>query len=340
MIKNIQAQNYSQIYEVLRKAMERSYGPQVKLNLHMQTLQYARNARVSSFQIKELLTNYKNIISLNIQLRIDPDILLQPDLELTNIERLDIDFYDVDSFHHICENIIARYADKLEHLSVKKLKNPDDTVLQVDNLTELKSLELKDVDNKIMNTFVNAVNKDFITHLSLSEVYGFSDIEQFNNPRFENLQYLKLEYIYGDAALSFIKCNKETITELRLYGVNFTNSDNTNINIPKLRKLEISYISGDAALSLIKCNKDTITELILSNVDFTNTSLPVVEMPRLKHLYLQRYENDYEYQIRLLTKAFGRNLTVLWTFDHDILTYKWISTEELKNIKIRALALH
>ncbi len=473
-IKNIEAKNYSQINEVLRKAMEKSYGPQVKLNL-----QFIDYDKVFSFQQKKMLTNYKeNIISLNIPLWIDPEILLWPDLKLTNIERLIIDFYGVEHSFHICENIIARYADKLEHLSVKKLKNPDNTVLQVPNLTKLKSLTLIYVDNKIMNTFVNAVNKEFITHLSLSDIDGHCVI-----PRFGNLQYLKLAGISGDAALSLIMCNKGTISELIMWNFNFTDRNNANINIPKLRQLELYRISGDAALSLIKCNKDTInklrlscvdfrnsdnldinisnlsqlkleniygdalslikcnkdtvtelrlrgvdfknrddadinisklrhlglcrisedaaqslikcnkdtitelgleyvnftdsintdiyeininnlrqlklehiygdaalslikcnretiTELILWSINFTNTSLPDVEMPRLKHLYLRRYENDYEYQIRLLTKAFGRNLTVLWTFDHDILTYKWISTEELKNIKIRALALH
>ncbi len=76
--------------------MEKYYGPQVKLNL-----QFCEYDIVSSFQLKVTLTNCKeNIISLNIPLWLDPDILLQPDLELTNIEKLDIDFFSVkNSFH-------------------------------------------------------------------------------------------------------------------------------------------------------------------------------------------------------------------------------------------------
>ena len=70
--------------------------------------------------------------------------------------------------------------------------------------------------------------------------------------------------------------------------VDFTDSDNVDINIPNLRYLELVDISGDIPLSLIKCNKDTITKLILSDVDtkLYNNSLTVVAMLRLKQLCL------------------------------------------------------
>ena len=246
--------------------MKRSYGPQVKLDLH-----FPSNAKVSSFQIKEMLTNYKEtIISLNI-----------PCSENTEI-------------------------------------------------------------------FLNAVNKENITHVSL---FGMiRNIEQLDNPRFGNLQYLKLVAISRDVALSLIKCNKDTITYLRLRRFDITESENAGIHIPKLRHLELAGgISGDVPISLIKCNKDTITYLRL-DVSFRNTSLPVVEMPRLKHLYLLLFKKDYEAQIRLFIKAFGRNLTGLWTIVYDnygqILcdnyhskNYTRKSTEELNNLKMEALAL-
>ena len=97
-------------------------------------------------------------------------------------------------------------------------------------------------------------------------------------------------------------------------------------------------ISRDVALSLIKCNKNTITELILSCVEFTDSIHIIVEMPRLKHLYLLLFKKDYEAQIRLLIKAFGRNLTGLWTCDNFRKNYKRKSTEELNNLKMEALA--
>ena len=314
---------------------------------------------VSSFQIKEMLTSYKeNIISLNIPLRIDPEILLKPDLELTNIERLDIDFRDVDNSLHICENIMARYADKLEHLGVKNLRKPGNTVIQVPNLTKLKSLTFNSIYKNIMNTFVNAVNKDNITHLSLKEIGVYSDILQLDNIIFPHLNYLKLHNIHalslfkcnmdinipklrhldihmirGNAALTLMKCNKEKITELKLSCVKFTDTDNADLILPKLCHLELKLISDDDALFLIKCNKETITKLSLYDIRYT--SLPVVEMPRLQHLYLKEYQKD---KIILFITAFGRNLTGLWMYDFykDVYTRK--STEELNNLKMAALA--
>ncbi len=74
-----------------------------------------------------------------------------------------------------------------------------------------------------MNIFVNEVNKDNITHLSLGNIDGYCDKEYLDNPRFGNLQYLKL---VGELA-----------------GVWFTyNSDNTGIHLPKLYHLVLNYI--------------------------------------------------------------------------------------------------
>ncbi len=80
-IKNIKDDNIPYISEVIQTAIQRSYGPQVKLDLQFP---YDYNPKmVFSFKIKEMLTKYKeNIISLNIPLGINPEILLQPDLEL------------------------------------------------------------------------------------------------------------------------------------------------------------------------------------------------------------------------------------------------------------------
>ncbi len=123
------------------------------------------------------------------------------------------------------------------------------------------------------------------------------NMEQLDN--FGNIQYLKLDSISHDVALSLIKCNKDTITELILIGVNFTDSDNVGMHIPKLRHLELEFISGDVALSLIKCNKDTITELRLYHIDTIvyDTFFPVVEMPRLKHFCLASLKMKMELKL-------------------------------------------
>ena len=334
-IKDVDERNYPQISEVLSNAVKRSYGPEVRLDLQLDSYS------VSPTQIKEILTSYKeSIVSLNLG---DPEILLQPHLEFTNIQRLDISFQQIFSFHcdeglhkNICEAILARYGDKLEHLGVKYLELPNNTVLQVPHLSKLKSLALDCVDNNIVHTFVNSVNNENITHLSLCWIR--LDIEQFDNfifPKLQNLELVGIE-ISGESVLALIKYNKDTITKLKVTNVYFRDRDIGDIKIPNLQYLELYFTTGDVALSLIKNNNDTLCEIRLNIFDFRNTSLPVVEMPRLRRLYLKNGDATSELKV---IKAFGRNIEELWSFDKQKFTYIRISREELNNLKLKALAL-
>ena len=274
--------NYSQISEVLSNAVKRSFGPEVRLDLKLDTYS------VYPTQIKEILTSFKeNLVSLRISLnRDDPEILLEPHLEFTNIKRLDILFCCVDEGldKNMCEAILARYGDKLEHLGIMDLKIQKNTVLQVAHLSKLKSLTLDTVGNNIVNTFVNAVIKENITYLSLCNIR--LDIDQLDNLIFPNLQHLESSGsgTSVEPALALIKCHKNTITQLKVDNVNFTNSDIEGIKIPNLSNLELLYVPGDVALSLIKCNKGTITKLNLFN--FRNSDIGDIKIPNLQYLKL------------------------------------------------------
>ena len=274
--------NYSQISEVLSNAVKRSFGPEVRLDLKLDTYS------VYPTQIKEILTSFKeNLVSLRISLnRDDPEILLEPHLEFTNIKRLDILFCCVDEGldKNMCEAILARYGDKLEHLGIMDLKIQKNTVLQVAHLSKLKSLTLDTVGNNIVNTFVNAVIKENITYLLLCNIR--LDIDQLDNLIFPNLQHLESSGsgTSVEPALALIKCHKNTITQLKVDNVNFTNSDIEGIKIPNLSNLELLYVPGDVALSLIKCNKGTITKLNLFN--FRNSDIGDIKIPNLQYLKL------------------------------------------------------
>ena len=296
-IKSVHKRNYSQISEVLSNAIKRSYGPKVRLDLQLNPPVFLLIEGVlTSGQIKEILTSLKeNISALGISLKIYPEILLQPHLDFKNIRRLDISFQSVDEGLHknICEAILARYGDKLEHLAVWDLKIPNNSVLQVPHLSQLKSLALVNiyVKHDIVNTFVNSVNKENITHLSLCDIR--LDIGQLDNFIFPKLQYLEIfGKISGESVLALIKCNKDTITKLKVKYVNFRHSDIGDIKIPRLQYLDFYNLSGDVALSLIKCNKDTITKLKVYDVNFRDIDIEDIKIPNLQYLELLLIPGD------------------------------------------------
>ncbi len=347
-IKNVDGSNYSQMSVVLSNAIKRSYGPEVSLDLQLNTYS------ISPGQIKEILTRYKeNVVSLGIPLNCDdPEILLQPHLEFTNIQRLDISFCGVDEGLHknICEAILARYGDKLKHLGIMNLKIPKNTVLQVPHLSKLKSLALAFVNNNIVHTFVNSVNKENITHLSLCDIR--LDIEQLDDIIFPKLQHLELNKISGESALALINCHKETITKLKVDNVPFTHGDIGDIkitNLPNLQYLDLSYIPGDVALSLIKCNKDTITNLKLYNDNFRNSDIGDIKIPNLQYLELSsipgevgltliKYNKDTLCEIRLNIFDFRHTSLPVVEMPRLKRLYLWdyrevLATSELKLIK-------
>ncbi len=317
--------------------------PHVKLDL--QFISNESNYMVSSYKIKAMLTNYKeNIVSLNIP---HPEILLQPDLKLKNIQRLDIDFYDVEDGLHknIFGSMLAMYGDKLEHLGITKLKICDNTDFQDRPLSNLKSLKL-DVDTNIMQTFLNVVNKENITHLSLIDVDEYCFIKQSNSLIFPHLQYLEisgdkhgLSYPFiQDVSLSIIKRNRNTIKKLTLRSLIFD-----IYQMQKLEHLELSDIIGNNALSFIKCNRDTITKLILSDVDCTindivKSDVSDINIPKLEHLEISNIAgNAALYLIKsnwdTITKLILRKVNFT---DNDI---KDIDVADMNMPKLRHLEL-
>ena len=306
--------------------------------------------------MKEMLNRYKeSIISLGIPLSNKnnySEIVLEPDLELTKIQRLDISFRNIDKSinKNIIEAILARYGDKLEHLGVKDLKLPNNTVLQLTPLSELKSLSLDYVDINIVHSFIDAVDNGSITHLSIRFCF-IRDMGNLDNLTFPKLQYLKLRCMSGESALALIKCNKNTINTLILELIKFEHGpahyvhreifrhfDVGDVNIPNLHHLELlGDYKENVALSFINSNKDTITKLLLGGTDFRNASLPIVDMSRLKCLYL-RYYKDKTSELKVI-KAFGRNITELWMFDKRKNTSVRKSTKKLNNLKKKAIAL-
>ena len=306
---------------------------------------------VTSKQLEEMLTSYNNIASLRISLSDEGEcdntkLLLQPHLDLSGLKRLHLEFTKTDLQKNICEAILARYGDKLEHLGVEDLEIPNNSILQVPRLPKLQSLSIQcssseKVDD-IVHTFVNAVNKENITHLSIRSLT--IDIGNLDNLIFPKLKYLEFMGIDCDeAALSLIKCHKDTITKLILDHV-FVHNLHFDIGIPHLQSLELSGISTESSLSLIEKNKDTLVELRLKGGSMfvrDSDSFPVVEMPRLKRLYLMHYDDDEELN---RINAFGRNITELWLF--DFYSYlkgdKYIkqSTRRLNKLKIKAKRLN
>ena len=252
----------------------------------VRTIKLNSKAMVTSKQLEEMLTSFENKVFLkDIE---DPTILLQPHLEFKNIQMIDINFLNINKKLHknICEGILARYGDKLEHLGIKNLR-PKNTVLQVPHLSKLKSLAFETVEHDIMNTFVNSVKKENITHLSLCDII-YLDIEQLDDLIFPNLQYLEVGTC-RESALSLIKNNKDTITKLKLTRMTrkFRMSDLAEVKINNLSNLEMYNIPVKSALSLIKCNKDTITKLKLSD-DYRRSfsNCKDIKIPKLQYLDL------------------------------------------------------
>ena len=158
---------------------------------------------------------------------------------------------------------MARYGDKLEHLGVKDLKLPNNTVLQLTPLSELKSLSLDYVDINIVHSFIDAVDNKNITHLSITHLF-IRDMGNLDNLTFPKLQYLKLRCMSGESVLALIKCSKNTINTLILELIKFEHGpahyvhreifrhfDVGDVNIPNLHHLELlGDYKENVALSL------------------------------------------------------------------------------------------
>ncbi len=253
IIKNIQETNYKSISKEITKAIKRSsiYGPRVQLDLQFSE-EFDNNKKE-----KKMLTLYRDHIVSLANIKYLRTLL---GLELTNITRLDIDFYN-EYNHYVCEAILDRYGDKLEHLGVKNLDNSvfGNRTLKVYPLYKLKSLTLGSFNSNIIQSFMDAVNKEIITHLSLD----------FNGKEIGFEIYI-LEYNFGEIALTKLTHLAVSNTLSGYLNSPFHNIDMSDLIIPNLYSLQIESLSDKEVRSLIKCikiSKMEIQHLELCNID-------------------------------------------------------------------------
>ncbi len=320
--------NFQQIMYDIGVQLERQ--PQVFLDLEFPHYDLSPSMK------KEIVTIYEeNIISLK---NIEPEVLLQPDLQFVNLVKIDLNFSGItDTCKTIFEAILARYGQRLEHLGVYQLDQSHD--LQVPHMPKLYSLSLWPFNDASI-TFSNKLRKENITHLQI----GFENTVPLEQLAFPNVQYLDLKDACGEhantKALSIINTNKDNLKSLKL--CNFKNIDIPDIIIPNLQCLELWGICEKFALNLIKSNKNTIRKLIIWDIDFPSP-LPVIQMPKLNCLFLA---NCKKFSKLEFFKAFGRNISELWTPNqfgnnsHDSISWwKLESTKELNKLKVEADAL-
>ncbi len=300
--------------ETLSVAMERPYGPQIKLDFDFKACS-SRFVSHAAF-IRANLLKYKNSISgLAIPLCHDSYAhLLQETFYLKHLEQLDISlsscndgeepFSDCELNHlnlemQACISFIALYAYKLKHLGIHGMDSWEEAIIlfgqyedyEIDGsnlayLPNLNSLALSDFAYHCPSFVTNKVNVENITNLKLTNGSPHDDFD------FGNLSVLSVvdDITYNlQLSVALLKKNSKTLTKLEI-GAHRCYNDGNDINFndikfSKLRYLKIQEMSETAALSLIQNATDTLEELcICDNLEENLESGIEFQLPHVKKI--------------------------------------------------------
>jgi len=264
--------------EILSVAMERPFGPEIKLVFDFESFQIKHESC-----IRETLLKYKNNISgIKIPLfHHRYHDLLEENIFLNNLKRIDIHSEDCGNEdcekEHLelaiesCNSLIALYANKLEHLGIHgmdgwKEDENEINISEIASLPNLTSLSLSGFVCTGSLYVINKVNFENITNLKLLEFEtpGDFDIEDFD---FRNLSDLSLDYVDEELSVALLKNNSRSLTKLQITFNNVYNEysgdydhEYSDIKFSKLKNLEIG-MNETVALNLIENSRNSLEEI-------------------------------------------------------------------------------
>ena len=284
------------IPDILATAVQRSYGPQLKLKLQF-TICYNFEAYIDPKFVKQILQTYKdNVVLIEIPFKHgDYDFLLEPDFHFEVLEGIQLYCIldeDENAFltKRLCESFISRYANQLEHIGVELLNIEKTTEeFTVSPLTNLKSLSLDFVDNASALGLMKSVKFDNLTELNVRGI-SLSSLE-IKDLEIKNLSSLLYEGFEDEDtfAIAILKSNMNNLVTLNLSYIQLNGLMNVEINFSKLKVLEISDMKQGNALKLIQAARETLEELVISDI---NNSSAIETFSEFRFLQLKTLKFD------------------------------------------------
>ncbi len=302
--------NNPEILEILSTAVERSYGPDLKLDLKIDAIDDANDV-VDPVFVKEILRKYKdNITAMHIPLsNVGYEYLLEQEFDFKLLEKMDINLIlsidcpdeDFTLEMKLVKSLISRHVNKLQHIGIDWYYELDleenvgfNNQSDIPCIPNLKSLALAG-SNKV-NTLgvMRTINFENITTLKMEEINLTNlDIKDSN---IKNLSVLILHLVNEDLALSLLKASTTTLTKLVIEYVKFEKDDIKCLRFTNLKYLEVRVMDETISLSLVKNAMSTLQEIFVSNNDDVFGTLETVtgfKLPCLKKINYQSFRYSY-----------------------------------------------
>ena len=280
-INGIDEWNCDDIKRSLSVAIKKAHAPE---KLH---LQFEDELNATMIEMTE---DYKDkIISLDISVEDNEDLLLQPSFIFKSLESLSLDLYSCtdDAIVRGGEAMLAKHANNLRNLDIRYLKKN----LRVPNLPVLDSLTLWDVDEEAAwNILENC--RPTITRLHFHERSVISRPINSNSAAYDipNIKHLRI--VYSNAS-NFVQFNAEHLVTLELRNIDDIPDDVEWPQFPNLREFKIC---GSKCLPILMNSRETLENLYIGYIHDPSDYASVV-MPKLTDLRLYNVHNAFTNKI-------------------------------------------
>ena len=278
-IKGIHTENCDDIKRSLSVAMKKAHAPE---KLHLQF-----RGKMNATMI-EMTEDYKdNIISLDIDVVYNEDLLLQPSFIFKSLESLSLYLYCTDAIVRGVEAMLDKHANNLKKLRIDNLEKN----LRVPNLPVLESLTLWVYYEEAAWNILEQC-RPTITRLYLIRTPMNSRPINSNSAAYEipNIKHLRIVY---SNAFNFVKFNAEHLVSLELRNVDDIPDNVVWPQFPKLRELKIS---SSKYLPILMNSRDTLEKLYIKDIHDPSDYASVV-IPRLTDLHLNNVNNAFTSKI-------------------------------------------
>ena len=296
-IEDIGCRRKPEILETLASAIERPYGPKLKLDLKFYDYKPV---------VEDILVKYKdNITGMQIPLRHDNHaFLLKESLYLKHLEQIDLnldfcessdcDFKHLDLTIELCCSIISRYDNQLKHFGIYNVDawmRDESEINRLPSIPNLESLAIGASDLHC-RSFMETVNFKNITKLKIE---NFEFEIRFGELNIKDLKVLSLSKVHKNLAVTLLKQNLSTLTKLEIGNFEYLSNDIfKEIKFSNLKYLKINKMDEINSLTLIQNSKNTIEEICLCGSDYFAVldSFIEIKLPRLKIIHFDNYHTS------------------------------------------------
>ena len=326
-IIGISEYNCLKIRRALFVAMNKSHPPEI-LKLHFE-------GKMTQ-TMRKMKEDYKvNIISLDIEVNGNEDLLLQPSFVFRYLESLSLDFSccDYNTMVPVFEAMLDKHASNLKSLKLKSLQktlklNGLEEKVRVPALPVLDSLELDLIGEDAARTILEQ-SRPTISSLVMSRTLHSIPFrnDDYNNSlvyQIPNIRYLRFE-ISND--FGFVMCNANHLISLNL---RFIRGIPNYIEWPQFPNLRELSIDDNDFIPILKNSRETLECLVMFFILSPPDEHADMVMPRLTDLYLHYINDAFSSKI---CNSNNRSLEFLYLCGKDIPNLnEGIRMESMRNV--------